>query len=78
MSVQQGKNLQLREGEVLGTEDVVNVALLLWSLPAGFSIHQAHFSAQCLPLLLRDHRKKICLFDYCKGELQSTLTMTSI
>lgn len=57
---------------------MVNVTLLLWSLPAAFSIHQARFSAQHLLLLQCDHRNKICLLDYCKGELKSTLTMTSI
>lgn len=64
-------------GKVLGAEDMLNVALLLWSLSADFSI-QAHFPAQHLLLWWCDHGNKIWLFDYCKGELQSMLTVTTI
>lgn len=63
---------------MLGTEDKVNVALLLWTLLAVFFIHQAYFCTQCLLLLWCNHRNKICVFYYCNGELQSAPTVTSI
>ena len=72
MSVQQGKTCSSRRGGAGSRGHGQG------SLPAVFSTHQVHFFAQWLLQLWCDHSHKIWLIDYCRGELQSMLRVTSI